>query len=339
MQYEQLGSTGVFVSRVALGAMTFGGRTTPPYDSVGGLDLPQTDAIVGLALDSGINLIDTANVYSAGESEELLGQVLGKRRRDVVLATKMTARVGPGPNEVGQSRLHIMQALEDSLRRLRTDHIDLYQIHNIDPVTPVEETLGALDDAVRQGKIRYIGASNLAAWHMMKALGVSDRRGLARFCSLQSYYSLAGRDIEREILPLVRDQKLGMLVWSPLAGGMLTGKFDRDGASDAAARRAKIDFPPVDRERVYDVVDALRLVAARHDASVASVALAWVLGRPGVTSAIVGARRPEQLTDNLSALDLALSAQDLEELDAASRLPVEYPGWIHGFSERLPNRA
>ncbi|MFD3454299.1 aldo/keto reductase [Streptomyces sp. NPDC058691] len=339
MQYEQLGSTGVFVSRIALGAMTFGGGTTPPYDSVGGLDLRQTDAIVGLALDSGINLIDTANVYAAGESEELLGQVLGKRRRDVVLATKMTARIGPGPNEVGQSRLHIMQALEDSLRRLRTDHIDLYQIHNIDPVTPVEETLGALDDAVRQGKIRYIGASNLAAWHMMKALGVSDRRGLARFCSLQSYYSLAGRDIEREILPLVRDQKLGMLVWSPLAGGMLTGKFDRAGASDAAARRAKLDFPPVDRERVYDVVDALRVVAARHDTSVASVALAWVLGRPGVTSAIVGARRPEQLTGNLSALDLVLTAQDLEELDAAGRLPVEYPGWIHGFSDRLPNSA
>lgn len=339
MQYEQLGSTGVFVSRIALGAMTFGGGNTPPYDSVGGLDVRQTDEIVGLALDSGINLIDTANVYAAGESEELLGEVLGKRRRDVVLATKMTARVGPGPNEVGQSRLHIMQALEDSLRRLRTDHIDLYQIHNIDPVTPVEETLGALDDAVRQGKIRYIGASNLAAWHMMKALGASDRRGLARYCSLQSYYSLAGRDIEREILPLVRDQKLGMLVWSPLAGGMLTGKFDRSGASDAAARRAKLDFPPVDRERVHDVVDVLRVVAARHDASVASVALAWVLGRPGVTSAIVGARRPEQLTDNLSALDLTLSAQDLEELDAASRLPVEYPGWIHGFSDRVPNSA
>ncbi|MEU6343979.1 aldo/keto reductase [Streptomyces sp. NPDC046977] len=339
MQYEQLGSTGVFVSRIALGAMTFGGAGTPPYDSVGGLDLRQTDEIVGLALDSGINLIDTANVYAAGESEELLGEVLGKRRRDVVLATKMTARIGPGPNEVGQSRLHIMQALEDSLRRLRTDHIDLYQIHNFDPVTPVEETLGALDDAVRQGKIRYIGASNLAAWHMMKALGASDRLGLARYCSLQSYYSLAGRDIEREILPLVRDQKLGMLVWSPLAGGMLTGKFDRSGQSDAGARRTTIDFPPVDRERVYDVVDVLRVVAARHEVSVASVALAWVLGRPGVTSAIVGARRPEQFTDNLSALDLELSAQDLEELDAASRLPVEYPGWIHGFSDRLPNRA
>ncbi|MGI8334251.1 aldo/keto reductase [Actinomadura scrupuli] len=296
--------------------------------------------MVGTALDHGVNLIDTADMYGGGESEEFLGQVLGARRRDVVLATKMTARVAPGPNDVGQSRLHIMRALEDSLRRLRTDHVDLYQIHNIDPITPFEESLAALDDAVRQGKIRYVGASNLTAWQMMKALGVSERRGWARFCSLQSYYSLAGRDIEREILPLVRDQDLGLLVWSPLAAGLLSGRFDRTGARAGNSRRARFEFPPVDLERAYDVIDALRLVAARHEVGVPRVALAWVLAQPGVTSTVIGARRPEQLLENLSAIELELTPQDLAELDAASALPPEYPGWIQAdHSDRFPKTA
>ncbi|MDP9848869.1 aldo/keto reductase [Streptosporangium lutulentum] len=342
MKYEQLGATGVFVSRISLGAMSFGGRDSQLWDAVGALDVKETDRMVGTALDHGVNLIDTANVYAEGESEELLGEVLGARRRDVILATKMTARTAPGPNDVGQSRLHIMRSLEDSLRRLRTDHIDLYQIHNLDPLTPFEESLAALDDAVHQGKIRYIGASNLAAWEMMKALGVSERRGWARFSSLQSYYSLAGRDIEREILPVVRDQRLGLLVWSPLAAGLLSGKFDRTGTSDDGARRARFAFPPVNLERAYDIIDVLRQVAARHEVGVSRVALAWVLAQPGVTSAIVGAKRPEQLVENLAAVELELTAQDLAELDAVSALPAEYPGWIiEGFrtDARLPQTA
>ncbi|MDH2425664.1 aldo/keto reductase [Sphaerisporangium sp. TRM90804] len=340
MEYAQLGATGVFVSRISLGAMSFGGRGSQVWDAVGALGVKETDHLVGTALDHGVNLIDTADVYAAGESEDLLGQVLGARRRDVVLATKMTARTGPGPNEVGQSRLHIMRSLEDSLRRLRTDHVDLYQIHNIDPITPFEETLAALDDAVRQGKVRYIGASNLTAWQMMKALSVSERRGWARFSSLQSYYSLAGRDIEREILPLVQDQNVGLLVWSPLAAGLLSGKFDRDGARDGDARRTRFEFPPVDHERAYDVIDVLREVAARHETGVPSVALAWVLARPGVSSVIIGAKRPEQLTENLAAVGLKLTPRDLAELDAVSALPPEYPGWIQAdHGDRYPKPA
>jgi aryl-alcohol dehydrogenase-like predicted oxidoreductase len=328
MKYAQLGTTGVFVSCLSLGAMSFGGRGSQVWEAVGALDVKATDHLVGTALDNGVNLIDTADVYASGESEELLGQVLGARRRDVLLATKMTSRMAKGPNDVGQSRLHIMRSLEDSLRRLRTDHIDLYQLHNLDPLTPFEESLAALDDAVHQGKVRYIGASNLAAWEMMKALSVSERRGWARFSSLQSYYSLAGRDIEREILPLVNDQKIGLLVWSPLVAGLLSGKFDRTGTSDDGARRAQFEFPPVNLERAYDVIDVLRQVAARHEVGVSGVALAWVLAQPGVTSAIIGAKRPEQLLENLAAVELELTAQDLAELDAVSALPVEYPNWI-----------
>ncbi|MEO3810435.1 aldo/keto reductase [Sphaerisporangium sp. B11E5] len=340
MKYAQLGSTGVFVSRVSLGAMTFGGRGDQVWSVVGALDATQSDRLVGLALDHGVNLIDTADIYASGESEEILGQVLGARRENVLLATKMTARAGAGPNDAGQSRLHIMRSLENSLRRLRTDHIDLYQIHNYDPLTPFEESLSALDDAVRQGKVRYVGASNLTAWQTMKSLGVSERRGFARFASLQSYYSLAGRDIEREVLPVVRDQNLGLLVWSPLAGGLLTGKFGRDGARDGAARRVSSEFPPVDLERAYDVVDVLRKVADRHDTGVSRVALAWVLAQPGVTSAIVGARRPDQLAENLAAVELELTGEDLAELGAASAPPPEYPGWIQAdLSYRYPRTA
>ncbi|MGW7383064.1 aldo/keto reductase [Streptomyces sp. NPDC054794] len=340
MQYEQLGATGVFVSRIALGTMTFGGAGTLPWSVVGGLDEKAADEIVSQALDAGVNLIDTADMYAAGECEEILGRVLGSRRRDTLLATKLFARMGTGPNEMGLSRLWVTRALEDSLRRLRTDHIDLYQIHSFDPLTPVEETLAALDDAVRQGKIRYIGASNLAAWQMMKFLGASHSRGLERFVSQQVYYSLAGRDIEREILPMATDQKLATLVWSPLAGGFLSGKFDRNGTSDDTARRALADYPPVDRERGWDIVDVLRIVAARHGVSVARVAIAWVLAQPWITSVIVGAKRPDQLTENLAAIDLVLTDEDLTDLDAASALPASYPDWGQGApADRLPLHA
>ncbi|GGL00934.1 aldo/keto reductase [Sphaerisporangium melleum] len=341
MKYRPLGRTGVYVSELCLGTMSFGGPDHPVWGAVGGLGLQDSDRLVGAALDAGINFIDTANVYADGESEALLGQVLKDRRDDVVLATKVSARMGAGANDAGLSRLHVMRALEDSLRRLRTDHIDLYQIHNIDRYTPLEETLRALDDAVRQGKIRYIGCSNLAAWQVVKALGHSAAHNLAPFVSVQSYYSLATRDIEHELVPMLQDEGLGLMVWSPLAGGFLSGKFDRHGASDADSRRAKteIDFPLIDKEKGYDVIDVLREVAGRHGVSAARVALAWVLGRPGVTSVIIGAKRPDQLADNLAAAELTLTDQDLAELDAVSadRVP-HYPGWIHRFGEhgRLP---
>jgi aryl-alcohol dehydrogenase-like predicted oxidoreductase len=332
MQYRRLGNTGTIVSRLCLGAMTFGGAATPPYDKVGGLDLAQTERLVGVALDAGINFIDTADVYADGESESLLGQVLQGRRDQVVLATKFHAPTGKGPNDAGQSRPHLMRALEASLRRLRTDHIDLYQIHNFDTLTPLEETLRALDDAVRAGKIRYIGCSNLAGWQVAKAIGLSALHGWSSFVSVQSCYSLAVRDIEREILPQALDAGLGVLAWSPLAGGLLSGKFGRGGSSDPDARRVHINFPPVEEEHGYQVTDALRAVAARIGAAPAQVALAWVLARPGVSSAIVGARRPEQLLDNLKALELALDPATLAELDAASALPAAYPDWIHAMT-------
>ena len=328
MQYRRLGNSGIIVSRLCLGAMTFGGAATPPYDKVGGLDLAATDRLVKTALDAGINFIDTADVYADGESESLLGQALAERRDEVVLATKFHAPMGRGPNDAGQSRLHLTRALEASLRRLRTDHIDLYQIHNADELTPMEETLRALDDAVRAGKIRYIGCSNLSAWQTAKALGLSRLHGWSSYVSVQACYSLAVRDIEREILPQVLDANLGLMAWSPLAGGLLSGKFDRDGSSDPNARRIHIDFPPIAPEHGYTVVDALKRVATRLDTAPAQVALAWLLARPGVTTAIVGARRPEQLQDNLGALELALSAGDLAELDGASTLPAFYPGWV-----------
>jgi aryl-alcohol dehydrogenase-like predicted oxidoreductase len=340
MKYQQLGPTGVFVSRICLGAMTFGGRNQPPFDIVGGLDLGEARSLVDTALNAGVNFIDTANVYASGESESLLGQALEGRRRDVVLATKFQSRMGPGPNNVGQSRLHATRALEDSLRRLRTDYIDLYQIHNFDPLTPLEETLRALDDMVRQGKVHYIGCSNLAAWQVMKALGLSALHDISRFITVQAYYSLAGRDLERELIPMIQDQRLGLLVWSPLAGGYLSGKFDRSGTTDTGARRGKLDFPPIDTALAFNVIDVLRAIASHHHVSAARVALAWVLAQPAVTSVIVGARRVEQLTDNLAAVDLELTPEDLSRLDEVSRLPPSYPAWVqaYGAGSRRPQQ-
>jgi aryl-alcohol dehydrogenase-like predicted oxidoreductase len=308
---------------------------------LGSLGQADVDRIVGTALDAGINFIDTADVYSDGESEELLGKALGRRRRDVVLATKVHAPMGPGPNDNGWSRLHVMQALEDSLRRLGTDHIDLYQLHNYDHLTPYEEVLGALDDAVRQGKVRYLGVANLAAWQISRALGISALRNLNGFVSAQAYYSLVGRDVERDLVPMVQEEGLALTVWSPLAGGFLAAKEDRNGVV-SEGRRAQEgfpDFPPIDRSRGYDVLDTLRTVAARHGVSPARVALAWLLGRPGVTSVIVGARKLDQLTDNIAAGDLTLTGQDLAELDEISRLAPAYPNWIQAAfaPARIPN--
>jgi aryl-alcohol dehydrogenase-like predicted oxidoreductase len=253
---------------------------------------------------------------------------LGVPRDQFVLATKVLGRMGPGPNEVGLSRAHIFSAVDASLKRLQLDHIDLYQIHGRDPLTPLEETLDALDACVRAGTVRYIGLCNLAAWEIAKALGISERRGWARFESVQAYYSIGGRDLEREIVPLANDQRLAILPWSPLAGGLLSGKFSRDKAGPEGARRTTFDFPPVDKERAFTIVDAMRPIAARHEVSVARVALAWLLQQPHVTSIIIGVRTREQLLDNLAASDLKLTAEELAALDKVSALTPEYPGWM-----------
>jgi aryl-alcohol dehydrogenase-like predicted oxidoreductase len=335
MNYRELADTGVFVSELCLGTMTFGGRGQI-WEVIGGIDQQSVDALVSRALDAGINFVDTANVYSAGESETMLGKALGSRRHEVVLATKVRGRTGPGPNQVGLSRLHILQAVEASLKRLDTDYIDLYQIHRFDLLTNIEDTLRTLDDLVRSGKVRYIGCSNLAAWQLMKALAVSRDQGLERFKCTQSYYSLAGRDLEREMIPLLKDQGLGLLVWSPLAGGFLSGKFTRDGGDDAA-RRAKFDFPPVDKEKGFDILDVAKAIADRHGASVAQIALAWILANSAVTSVIIGARRPAQLEDNLKAIDVRLSAEDMKALDDVSELKTEYPAWMENLgADRRP---
>jgi len=320
--------------------MTFGGKGGI-FEVIGGLGQSEVDGLVGTSLDAGINFFDTANVYSYGESETMLGKSLGARRKDVVIATKVFGRMGQGANQVGLSRLHIMQSVEASLSRLGTDYIDLYQIHGFDPVTPLQETLSALTDLVRQGKVRYIGCSNLTAWQIMKAQGISAMQRLEKFVTLQAYYSLAGRELEREIVPMLLDQKIGLLVWSPLAGGFLSGKFTRAGAADNSARRAKFTFPPVNLEKGYDIIDAMGAIAARRNATVAQVALAWLLHQPSVSSVIIGAKSMAQLKDNLGAVDVKLEAEDLKQLDEVSKLAPEYPGWMLGTqgSDRRPGQT
>ncbi|HKD21365.1 MAG TPA: aldo/keto reductase, partial [Rhizomicrobium sp.] len=302
MRYNQLGSTGMFVSEICLGTMTFGGQGF--WQVVGNLDQKAVTGIVAKSIEAGVNFIDTADVYSEGRSETLLGQSLkdvGVKRSDVVIATKCYGRVGKGPNDMGASRGHIMDAVERSLERLGTDHIDLYQIHAQDSVTPVEETMRALDDLVSRGLVRYIGCSNWAAWKIMKALGIAEHRGYARFETLQAYYSIAGRDLERDIVPLLEDQKVGLLVWSPLAGGLLSGKFGPGSNGPEGARRAAFDFPPVDKDRAWKCIDAMREIGQARGVSVARVALAYILAKPFVTSVIIGAKTPEQLDDNLAS--------------------------------------
>jgi aryl-alcohol dehydrogenase-like predicted oxidoreductase len=306
--------------------MTFGGDGI--YQAIGSTAQAEADRLVGICLDAGINFFDTADTYSMGNAETILGKALGARRKELVVASKVRGRVGPGPNAVGLSRGHILDAIDGSLRRLGTDYIDLYQIHGYDALTPWEETLRALDDLVRAGKVRYIGASNLAAWHLMKALGISERDRLARFETIQSYYSIAGRDLERELVPLMESEGVGLLIWSPLAGGFLSGKFARDRKGPEGARRVSFNFPPVDETRGYAVLDVLAEVAREHEVSVARVALSWLLHQKVTTSVIVGARNETQLRDNLAAAELKLSAAQLERLDTASALPPEYPGWM-----------
>jgi aryl-alcohol dehydrogenase-like predicted oxidoreductase len=328
MRNHPLGRTGLFVSELCLGTMTFGG-SEGIWGKIGDLGQADSERLVGQAIDAGINFIDTADVYSGGVSEQITGQALKNLkipRENVVVATKVFGETGSGANARGLSRGHIADGVKASLKRLQLEHIDLYQMHGFDPATPVEETVRALDLLVRQGHVRYVGVSNWAAWQIAKAVGIAERLGLSRFESLQAYYTLAGRDLEREIVPMLRSEGLGLMVWSPLAGGLLSGKYQ--GGAEAGSRRQAFDFPPVDRGRADKVIDAMRPIAQAKGVSVAQVALAWLLHQPPVTSVIVGARRPDQLADNIASTKVTLSAEELTTLGDASALPAEYPGWM-----------
>jgi aryl-alcohol dehydrogenase-like predicted oxidoreductase len=332
MKYNQLGRSGLFVSEICLGAMTFGGNAEAGrWAAIGGLGQAEVDIIVGRAIAAGVNFFDTADVYSFGASERLLGQAfknLKVARKDVVIATKVFGEMSPTPNDRGASRGHIMDSVHGSLERLQTDHIDLYQIHGNDTVTPIDETLRALDDLTSQGLVRYIGVSNWTAWKIAKALGRSEARGYARFETLQAYYSIAGRELERELVPMLTEEKLGLMVWSPLAGGLLSGKFGPGANSPEGARRTSFDFPPVNKDRAWKIVAVMREIGNTHGVSVAQVALAWLLAKPHVMSVIIGAKTAEQLEDNLAAAELALTKEEVAKLDEISALAPEYPGWM-----------
>jgi aryl-alcohol dehydrogenase-like predicted oxidoreductase len=332
MRYNPLGRTGLFVSELCLGTMTFGG-SEGMWRQIGALQQQDAEKLIGQAIDAGINFIDTADVYSEGLSEQITGQALKNLkvpRDSVVVATKVFGGMGEGPNARGLSRSHILDGVKASLKRLQLDHIDLYQVHGFDPATPIDETLHALDQLVRHGHVRYVGVSNWAAWQIVKALGISERLGLARFDSLQAYYSVAGRDLERELIPMLKSEGVGLMVWSPLAGGFLSGKYGRDaqGQADEGSRRMAFDFPPVNKDKAWDCIDVMRPMAEAKGVSVARVALAWLLHQPQVTSVILGARRPEQLADNLGATQVALSPDELRQINDASGLAAEYPGWM-----------
>jgi aryl-alcohol dehydrogenase-like predicted oxidoreductase len=327
MDYRQLGNSGLRVSALTLGTMTFGG--TGHWARVGDTDLADATRQIDICLDRGINFIDTANVYSDGLSEEILGEAIKRRRDRVLLATKARMPMGDGPNDAGLSRHHIINECENSLRRLQVDHIDLYQVHEWDGATPLEETMEALDSLVRSGKVRYVGVSNYGGWQLMKALAVADRHGYQRFVTQQIYYSLQARDAEYELLPIAVDQGIGILVWSPIAGGLLSGKYRR-GVEPPEGSRGLTDWnePPVrDQEQLYDTVEVLVEIAENHGVSAAQVALAWSLARPGIVSLIIGAKNEEQLVDNLGAADLELSAEEHARLEEVSRPPLIYPYW------------
>ena len=333
MRLNPLGRTGLFVSELCLGTMTFGG-SEGMWQKIGALQQPEAEKLIGQALDAGINFLDTADVYAGGMSEQITGQALKNLkipRENVVVATKVFGETGTSPNARGLSRSHILDGVKASLKRLQLDHIDLYQVHGFDPATPIEETLQALDQLVRHGHVRYVGVSNWAAWQIVKALGIAERLGLSRFESLQAYYSVAGRDLERELIPMLRSEGVGLMVWSPLAGGFLSGKYPREQGqegAEAGSRRIDFDFPPVNKEKAWDCIDAMRPIAQAHGVSVARIALAWLLHQPQVTSVIVGAKRPEQLADNIAATEVSLTADELAQIGKGGQLAPEYPGWM-----------
>ena len=329
MKYRLLGNTGLKVSELCLGTMTFGGKGF--WTAIGTLEQQAVDNLVKISVDAGINFIDTANVYSEGMSEEMTGKAirnLGLKRDDLVLATKVRGKMAENPNGTGLSRKHIFQQIDESLKRLQVDYVDLYQIHGYDELTPLEETIDALDTLVKSGKVRYIGCSNLAAWHIMKAVSYSTYHRLAKFVSLQAYYTIAGRDLEREVIPMLKDQKMGLMVWSPLAGGFLSGKFKRNATGEEGARRANFDFPPINKDKAFDIIDVLEPMAKEKQASVAQLALAWLLQNPVVSTIIIGAKTPAQLEDNIKATQVTFSEAELKQLDEVSKLSAEYPGWM-----------
>lgn len=341
MRYRKLGRTGLVVSEICLGTMTFGGDGF--WKVIGAVQQNDVNTLVKTAFEQGVTFLDTADIYSDGLSEQVTGEAIKALPRDeLVVATKLFGRLGnysPGErsaeakrrfentNVWGLSRKHVFHAIDASLERLGLDYIDLYQVHAFDPVTPIEETLEALDEVVKSGKARYIGLCNYAAWQIAKALGVSARKGIARYESLQMYYSIAGRDIEREVVPLAKDENLAILPWSPLAGGFLSGKYTRD-AAPKEARRVAFDFPPVDKEKAYDIIDVMKQIGDARGVSVAQIALSWLLHQKHVTSVIIGAKNETQLNDNLAATRVELSSDDLAKLDAVSALRPEYPGWM-----------
>ena len=334
MRYHLLGQTGLYVSELCLGTMTYGGDKGI-WESIGNLQQDAVNEQVKFAVEAGINFIDTANVYSYGKSEMLLGQALKTLRlprEQLIIATKSTASMDETPNGRGQSRHHIFNAVDASLERLQLDYIDLYQLHGFDPLTPFEESLSALNDLVRSGRVRYVGLCNMAAWQIMKSLSTSEQKGFAKFVSVQAYYTIAGRDLEREVVPLLEDQKLGLMVWSPLAGGLLTGKYKAaDDKGPSGARRTTFDFPLVDKERAFKCIDAMRPIAQQREVSVAQIALAWILSKPFVSTVIIGARSMDQLRDNIAASRVTLTPAEIKSLDEVSQLPPEYPGWMLAF--------
>jgi aryl-alcohol dehydrogenase-like predicted oxidoreductase len=329
MKYNPLGKTGVLVSEICLGTMTFGGKSF--WKAIGQVPQDEVNRIVKTALDEGVNFIDTANVYSEGLSETLLGEALknlGINRQEVFVATKVRGRMGSGANQVGLSRLHIIGSVDDSLRRLNLSHIDLLYIHGVDPVTPIEETMQGLEEVVRSGKVRYIGVSNHPAWMVVKANAHARKMGWTRFVASQNFYSIACRDIEREIVPMALDEGIGIMPWSPLAGGFLSGKYTRDKAVAGDSRRDTFDFPPINKEKAYDIIEKMAGIAKQHEVSIATVALRWVMNQAGVTSTIIGAKNLEQLNENLASVSTLLTEDEMKSLNEISALTPEYPGWM-----------
>ncbi|WP_299517189.1 aldo/keto reductase [Mucilaginibacter sp.] len=331
MKYNFLGNTGVAVSEICFGTMTFGGSGGGIWSNIGKVQQEEVNSLMKTVVDAGINFIDTANVYSYGESETLLGQSiidLGLNRNELIIATKVRGRMSEGINNVGLSRFHIFQSVDASLKRLQLDHIDILYVHGVDPKTPVEETVRALNDIVLTGKVRYIAICNWPAWMVMKAQGIADKHGWNKFVGLQYFYSLSGRDIEREIMPVAADQNLAIMPWSPLAGGFLSGKYTRANEKAGNSRRDVFDFPPINKEKSYDIIDVISEIGKQHNVSTAQVALAWVRLQKGVTSTIIGAKNIDQLNDNLKSIDIELSADELKRIDEVSAMPKEYPGWM-----------
>lgn len=335
MKYNLLGSTGLLVSEICFGAMTFGGKGH--WEAIGKVQQQDVNDLMKRVIEAGVNFFDTANVYSFGESERLLGQSLkdlGLNRNELVIATKVRGRMNEKPNSIGLSRYHIFNSVDESLQRLQLDHVDILYVHAVDFVTPIAEIMHSLHDVVMTGKVRYIAVCNWPAWMVMKALGIAEKNNWNKFIGLQYFYSLAGRDIEREIVPLAKDQDLGIMPWSPLAGGFLSGKFTRDKEKAGDSRRDTFDFPPINKEKTYDIIDVISAIGKQHGVSTAQIALAWVRQQPGITSTIIGAKNTDQLNDNLKSAEVVLSAHDLAKIDAVSALPKEYPGWMTEYQSK-----